>query len=622
MRRLLIYVHYNKYGGFSDYVDYQLEKLAPLFEKVIFVSNSSLEQSVQDYLIHKFHFSELLIRENFGYDFAAWRDGLQILDESELYYFNSITLMNDTCFGPLWNLEVHYNYFEQEPKTDFWGMTNHAEVVTDAVVIPEHLQSYFMVFHKNVVQSGIFLEFFKHVVDFKDVQKVIDQYETQLTSILKSAGFQYGVLLDTLSLPNNNQLNFSLYHPKLLLDHRVPFLKVKLFELHQYISPYILSDLRKSSEYPTDFITEHVSRVYYPDSIYKLSQKELTNKYDAEAKLMDLDMKIAYHIHITDIWAFDIILEKLTSLKTTFDLFVTVDSVELETIIKEKLKQFKSPSEIILLADNTFSLQPLYLIGEKLMHCECVGFLNTHVLTTDDFYSGKSWFLELVEMMISKTDSIIATLTNEKNTGLVIPDIPTAFRYNRLVDADMENELASEMTKIWEQIGAKKEIEFSTFETFVMSYGGALWLKRKVLEEMLKVPMSQLIVKDYTLKNKMTSVLERLPVYLAWNLDLDFKISENPVLLPALIDHKLLNRRKEYQEVIVTKEVQVEVVKEIEVEVVKEVEKTIYPDFYIDMTDLSLSTGLKYLIIAPLRVFKFIMKWSILKMKDKIKDKK
>lgn len=622
MRRLLIYVHYNKYSGFSDYVDYQLEKLAPLFEKVVFVSNSSLEQSVQDYLINKFHFSELFIRENIGYDFAAWRDGIQILDESELYCFDSITLMNDTCFGPLWNLEVHYNYFEKDSKTDFWGMTNHAEVVTNAVVIPEHLQSYFMVFHKNVVQSAVFLEFFKHVEDFRNVQKVIDQYETQLTSILKSAGFQYKVLLDTLSLPNNNQLNFSLYHPKLLLDNRVPFLKVKLFELHQYISPYILSDLRESSEYPIDFITEHVSQVYYPDSIYKLSQKKLTNKYDDKLELMDHDMKVAYHIHITDILAFDIILEKLTSLKITFDLFVTIDSFELETIVKEKLIEFIQSSEVILLTDNTFSLQPLYQIGKKLMHYEYIGFFNTHVLTTDDFYSGKYWFLELVEMMIVKTDSIIATLKNEKNTGLVIPDIPTAFRFNRLVDADMENELVNELNMIWKEIGAKKEIDFSNFETFVMTYGGAFWFKRTILEELLKIPMSQLVIKDYILNNKLTSVLERLPVYLAWNLDLDFKISENPVSLPALIDHKLLNRRKEYQEVIVTKEVQVEVVKEIEVEVVKEIEKPIYPDFYIDMTALSLSTGLKYLIIAPLRVLKFIMKWNILKIKDKIKDKK
>ena len=74
MKRLLIYVHFNKYDHISRHVHYQLEHMRPLFEKLIFISNSKLSQSEVDKLRVNSIIDEFIQRENIGYDFGAWHD--------------------------------------------------------------------------------------------------------------------------------------------------------------------------------------------------------------------------------------------------------------------------------------------------------------------------------------------------------------------------------------------------------------------------------------------------------------------------------------------------------------------------------------------------------------------
>ena len=50
MKRILLYVHYNKYDNLSSHVLYQLKKMRPLFEDILFISNSNLSKSYKDKL--------------------------------------------------------------------------------------------------------------------------------------------------------------------------------------------------------------------------------------------------------------------------------------------------------------------------------------------------------------------------------------------------------------------------------------------------------------------------------------------------------------------------------------------------------------------------------------------
>ena len=159
MERLLLYVHFNKFNDISEHVLYQLEKMRPLFSKVVFISNSPLTpnqvQELKDDLV-----DEVLLRKNIGFDFAALRDGMKLEGFEKLKAYDSITFMNDTCFGPLWDLEPIYQRFEKDEQVDFWGMTNFRQTKD----FPEHIQSYYLSFKKNVVNSTVFQDFWQQIM--------------------------------------------------------------------------------------------------------------------------------------------------------------------------------------------------------------------------------------------------------------------------------------------------------------------------------------------------------------------------------------------------------------------------------------------------------------------------
>lgn len=104
---------------------------------------------------------QFIQRHNKGYDFAAWHDGMKALGCEHLVDFDSITIMNDTCFGPLWDMKPYYLKYEADEAVDFWGMTNNR--ATKA--FKEHIQSYFISFKKSLVHSKEFRQFWENIVE-------------------------------------------------------------------------------------------------------------------------------------------------------------------------------------------------------------------------------------------------------------------------------------------------------------------------------------------------------------------------------------------------------------------------------------------------------------------------
>ena len=294
MKRLLLYVHFNKYDHISRHVIYQLEHMRPLFEKLVFISNSKLSQGEVDKLRERNLIDDFIQRDNKGYDFAAWHDGMKFVGFEELKQYDSVTVMNDTCFGPLWDMEPIYKQYELNEEISFWGMTNHQAIKTSNLNINEHLQSYFISFKKNLVESSIFQNFWKAVESYEDVQNVIDNYETQYTKKFVDAGFKYASVLDT--LPLNDEFfhsNFTIHYPHVLLDAGVPFIKIKAFDLTQHLAPYLLKDIEKRTDYPVEFILSHMSDMSLPTPPYLLDRKVLQ-----ECKITYSNTKkIAVHLH-------------------------------------------------------------------------------------------------------------------------------------------------------------------------------------------------------------------------------------------------------------------------------------------------------------------------------------
>ena len=72
--------------------------------------------------------------------------------------------------------------------------------------------------------------------------------------------------------------DFSYYNPTAILNHKVPFIKVKTIANNEGIMPYIFDELERVSDYPLDLILNHMSMIDRPDYPYLLSRKYLKNQ--------------------------------------------------------------------------------------------------------------------------------------------------------------------------------------------------------------------------------------------------------------------------------------------------------------------------------------------------------
>lgn len=586
MKRLLLYVHFNKYNRISSHVYYQLTKMRQIFSNVVFISNSSVSDKDYQKLVDLHLVDNFIQRENIGFDFAAWRDGMTAVGFEELTTYDSVTIMNDTCFGPLWDIKDYYLEYESDDSVDFWGLTNNRATPKSRYTqgFREHIQSYFITFKKSVIVSPEFKNFWENVKNYTNVQDVIDNYETQVTTKFLDAGFKYKVIFNTVNEDASHMLHadFSFYHPTAILSHRVPFIKVKAIDNNQHITPYLLDEIAKQSDYPVDLIISHMSEINFPDFKYLLARK-----YVKEVPAVSLaDKKIAVHLHVFYVDLLEDFLDAFENFHFVYDLFITTDNATKKQEIESILRSNGKDAQIFVTGNVGRDVLPMLKLKDYLSDYDYIGHFHTKKSKEADFWAGESWRNELIDMLIKPADNILANFDNDK-LGIVIADIPTFFRFNKIVDAWNEHLIAPAMNDLWQQMGMTKAIDFNNFHNFVMSYGTYVWFKYDALKPLFDLGLTDEDVPAEPLpQNSILHAIERLLIYIAWNEHYDFRISKNPIDMTPFVDNKLYNERGDSA-----------------------------PHTYVDFTYMGgIKGAFKYIFIGPARAVKYIIRRSLEKM--------
>ncbi|MFV8214910.1 rhamnan synthesis F family protein, partial [Streptococcus pluranimalium] len=166
---------------------------------------------------------------------------------------------------------------------------------------------------------------------------VINHYETQVTTNLVDAGFNYKAIFDTTGEEASHLLHadFSYYHPTAILQKRVPFLKVKAVDANQHITPYLLNEIEKTSKYPVDLIVSHMSKINYPDFKYLLGRK-----YLKDISSVPITKKVAVHLHVFYVDLLEEFLDAFRHFDFSFDLYITTDIEDKVSKIEDILNLF------------------------------------------------------------------------------------------------------------------------------------------------------------------------------------------------------------------------------------------------------------------------------------------
>ena len=438
-----------------------------------------------------------------------------------------------------------------------------------------------------MLESSTFREFWQGVQDFTNVQDVIDHYETKVTTNFLDAGFRYKTVFDTIQEDTTGMLypDFSYYNPTAILRQKVPFIKVKTIANNEGIMPYIFDELERVSDYPLDLILNHMSMIDRPDYPYLLSRKYLKDQELA----VDFDKKVAVHLHVFYVDLLEEFLDAFQEFHFSYDLWVTTDLEEKKLEIEQILSHRGQMASILVTGNVGRDVLPMLKLKDQLSQYDYVGHFHTKKSKEADFWAGESWRKELIDMLVKPADQILANMEGNPKVGMTIADIPTFFRYNRIVVAWNEALISPEMNKLWQRMGATKSIDFKNLNTFVMSYGTFVWFKYEALSPLFALNLTEADVPAEPLpQNSILHAIERLLIYIAWDQKFDFRISQNLISLTPFIDNKQLNNREDLQ-----------------------------PHTFVDFNQIGgIKGALKYIVIGPARAVKYIIKRMMMKAKE------
>jgi hypothetical protein len=183
-RMQAVYVHYDKKGMIHNYVLKQLEALLEAGFRTTFVSNSPQfpEKNVAE--LAPFC-RQILWRQNVGYDFGAYKDGISAI--GALDRVERLLLMNDSVYGPFCPLDKVLGAIDAT-NTDLWG-------ITDSWQHHYHIQSYFILFLPNAIQSPTFRRFWRHLPYVNWKSWVSHKSELKLTQVFTQRKLRAKVLV-------------------------------------------------------------------------------------------------------------------------------------------------------------------------------------------------------------------------------------------------------------------------------------------------------------------------------------------------------------------------------------------------------------------------------------------
>lgn len=249
-KMLVIFSHYDKYDEIDDYVVYYLTELKKIGCDILFISTSeNLIKSEIDKI--SCLYCQVIVKQNIGYDFGAWRTGIEIM-LNKLEQYDQLILCNDSVYAPLFDLNEMFK--QMDKKFDFWG-------ITDNYQHKHHIQSYFMVFSKKVFSEKYFLDFWKNIKVFKYKENIVRNYEIGLTKLLRNKKHKYGVYCPSQLKDKKNSTHY--YWKKLILEQRAPIIKIELLRDNPIKAD--ISDwedvLLINTDFNVNMIKNHIKRI-------------------------------------------------------------------------------------------------------------------------------------------------------------------------------------------------------------------------------------------------------------------------------------------------------------------------------------------------------------------------
>lgn len=283
--RAIIFAHYDQDAIVDPHVHFSIACYRKVFDHVSFVS-ASLKELPKETKKNVDHF---IARENIGYDFGSWRDGLLQLQLDHQDRFDEVCLVNDSVYGPLFDLEPSLSY-GQRNSFDAWGMVSSYQTTRKYKHRGEpHLQSWFLGISRRALRHPGFIQFWGELSPQRDKASIIRNCEIQFSRSMIQEGLKLGSRFDASKLSVSEWLQMlrdvSVLEPfrsfrlikrslfrtpnptelfwKPLWDAGVPYVKISMFKHnpHGIRLDRVLTSIERDTDYDPGLIRNHLARV-------------------------------------------------------------------------------------------------------------------------------------------------------------------------------------------------------------------------------------------------------------------------------------------------------------------------------------------------------------------------
>lgn len=285
MNRLGIFLFYDGDGIVSPHVHRLIEAFSPHMSEILFVVNGEID--MKSYAGLERFVTEILLRDNSGYDVWGYKAGVEHVGYERLVKFDEVVLFNYTFFAPTGDLGLMFRTMEARD-VNGWGLTAYGDSQKT------FLQSYFLVTRRSLHGTQDYRDYWDTMPMIKSINDSLEFHEFRFSRHFTSLDYKLVPYL-----PNRPDWdgNTTLTDIRGLYEDGMPVVKYRAFNFdpdtiearggRRIASNYAFLD--EGGIYPVEEIWSYIIRQTSPDDLIAASEslRVVGTKRPGESELVD-----------------------------------------------------------------------------------------------------------------------------------------------------------------------------------------------------------------------------------------------------------------------------------------------------------------------------------------------
>jgi len=193
-KRLFIFAAYDRDGIIDETLMYYLRSLSDMGD-IIFTMDSDITNTELDKVKKISHMLHAAAIRHGEYDFGSYKRGyIYALENNLLENYDYIYLVNDSVYGPMFNLMPILEKMESEYAGNAFGMIGLHSTINDQYGYPDHVQSWFVGIAAPICRTPWFESFMRGVSHQSSKNQIVWKYEVGLSQLLMGHNIKIGKL--------------------------------------------------------------------------------------------------------------------------------------------------------------------------------------------------------------------------------------------------------------------------------------------------------------------------------------------------------------------------------------------------------------------------------------------